>query len=360
MKVTIRGAGGDSEKPELGNASWGREQRENQTTAEASKQAQPDPEEVPPVNKVRKRREPSWEKAAARKRKKRGGRSRQVNLVLALVLLTLIAFSWRLLVNSEQVPERLGTPRAVVSLADLDQEFEALLPGLEAGPPPHEVAIAFVKTSDLAERLRLCREPQRVASLLSTFPAQAVTEIAVSGIPIGEVIAQDLLVHRFEVLFANGEKRILFVVRTPEGPKVDWEAFARSCSPLQRWMNEIPDQRQPQEETAEVRIHLDLEEYYNYRFGDDEWQSYLMTSPDLEEGATAYVRRGTPSAKILQNTITAKKRVTLLLRSRPDDSQKKQFEIASVRAVGWVKAEGNFEERWLACYERTLEPESQD
>lgn len=368
MKVTKRGLGANADRPELGDASWGKDangKRLPQGTSENDWESpgnavfqEPSPEMV---RRVRRGRSFGWEKGR-RGKAPRGKALRRLNVFLLLVLLTLIGFGWRSLVTSAKTPVVPESVHRDLSMLALDKEFEALASDPVGGPLPHEVAMAFAKTSEVAARLKLCRDPGRIEALLPSFSEQAVSEIALSGLPRGEVIAEGLSIHRFELLFKGGYTRLLFVVRTDEGPKVDWESYARSCEPLQDWQNEARDPNFARgEESASVRVHVDRGHYYNFRFGsDDEWQSYQISSPDLEEGVTAYAREGTATAAVLERVISGKKRMTLQLRSRLDDARKQQFEIERVHAVGWVTTEGDFEKRWMASQAQDREFERRE
>ncbi|MGJ8725288.1 MAG: hypothetical protein ACSHYB_12080 [Roseibacillus sp.] len=231
----------------------------------------------------------------------------------------------------------------------MDDEIAAMNLTPVEGPLPHVVAMAFAKTDDVNERLKHCLDPERIATLLPNFPPQAVSEVGVSGKPMGEVIAGDLSIERYQTRFANGDARILFVVRTDDGPKVDWEAYARHSRALTHWLEETENPSiKRTEESAEVRIQAIPDSYYNFRFADERlWRAYRLTSPDLEqEAVTAYAAAGSVTERILTRELTAEKRMTLQLKSHPDDARRRQFEIEKVLAVGWVKSKGDFEARW--------------
>ena len=67
----------------------------------------------------------------------------------------------------------------------------------------------------------------------------------------------------------------------------------------------------------------------------------------------AYIAADSVSAQILkQATAGGAQRVTLQLRSRPQDALRQQYEIERVLAVGWVKGEGDYELEWSSLQKR--------
>lgn len=340
--------------------------------------------------------------------------------------------------DSDALPVAAGSLESFP--ANLDGESASVASEWIVGPLPEEVAHSFTQTSDPKERLRWCRDPERVTPLLARFPEQAVSEIPSSVVAMGSISAGLLSYERFAVTFANGESRLLSVVRTKEGTKVDWEAYARFSDALTLWNEEAKSLRkrealvdqsrrsladaerlvaqqvaampkppkgkvtaeQAQEaekerlnqarrvklareketaareelaavaaaqealsdgsaETAvessdEVRVFISATNYYNFRFSDDQvWRAYTLSSPDLEELVTAYVAPDSLSARILEEAVTMSQghqRVTLQIRSRPEDAFRQQYEIERVLAIGWVEGEGDYETSWSTLRRR--------
>lgn len=228
-------------------------------------------------------------------------------------------------------------------------------------PLPREIAENFTQSMDPQVRLQWCREPKTLSGLLDQFPGQALKEVPFSIEEIDEVTTgTDLLFHRFTATFSNGDRRLLAVVETDQGLKVDWEAYARHSRALQRWTAQAraarasaglekaspaPDAETP--ETAEVRIFLSPSNYYNFHYNNSEtWTAYRIESPDIEGTLTAYAENGTPTADLLRATLTRPQptRLTLLLENRPQHALKDQFLIRKVLAIGWVKSGQEFDE----------------
>ena len=264
----------------------------------------------------------------------RRGRSKKKIFVAWLLLFSLLALVGLTLrsCNSDETPAPSVTSKS--PRVDLDKEFGSLAANLYSGRLPEEVAQFFTQSSDPYVRLRWCRDPERVASLLASFPEQAVSEIPKSVEPMGGISAGVLSYERFAVTFANGENRLLCVVRTDEGTRVDWEAYARSSNALTLWSAEAKVARERQalvkkarqklrdaeqlvaempkpsqggldaeqaqetarkelaelenatellpseskEASAEVRVFASAVNYYNFRFSDDQvWRSYSLS-----------------------------------------------------------------------------------
>ena len=280
-------------------------------------------------------------------------------VLLIVLILGLVILMW------QPWSERdLGKP--LTASHTQSAQFEASTADSWVGQLPEELAHKFTHTSDPQERLKLCRDPKRVTNLLASFPAQALSEVPRSVIPMGSAMVGTLSYERFAVTFSNGENRLLCVVRTDEGPKIDWEAYARHGNAFSSRIEENKTAKAGQKappnlaetRTAEVRVFASSSNYYNYRFSDDKaWRSYSLSSPDWEGVVTAYAAAGSITARILDQALRHARgahRVTLQLRSRPQDALRQQFEIEKVSAVGWVRPEGDFEDNWLSQQQRLM------
>lgn len=271
--------------------------------------------------------------------------------ILLIIPLSLLAF---LLLNSKGKDAKPIALEEGTGSVSLEEEFSAVsLSPAQKENQLIEVATAFIASPTPEERLQYARDPERVSQLLSEFPKQALSELPIDSKMSIDAISADMAVQRIDTIFRDGSSRSLYLVRTEEGPKVDWEAYARHSNALQRWTAEAGDlnfQREP--ETSEVRVFLSIENYYNFRFSDDEvWMSYRISSPDLEDTVTAYARKGSTTAQILDEALGyEKKRVTLQLMSTIDDARNKQYQIEKVSALGWAKTEENFETSWLRTF----------
>ena len=267
-------------------------------------------------------------------------------LILLVPLVVLAAF----IINDKTKRESNDALENRERTLTFEEEVAALNFPPAEGDLPLDVADKFLQTSDPLERMKYARDPQRIAQILSSFPEQARSEIPTDTRLFDNFVNEEPGVQRIETVFKDGTYRSLFIVRTPEGPKVDWEAYARWSNALQKWTAEAADPDfQRGEESAVVRVFINIEFYYNFRFSDEEvWKSYRIKSRDLPDSVTAYAKADSVAAKILSTELdTEGKRMTLQLKSLPDDVRRKQFEIEKVLAVGWVIPSQDFETQWL-------------
>lgn len=213
--------------------------------------------------------------------------------------------------------------------------------------PPIETAQAFTDALDPVERLKWARHPKVVSQHLSHYPAQALTEEV-------ESVRSMLIVHGrefpfvcFEAKFSSGDRRLICVIKTPEGDKVDWDAFARYGSVS--WEDVLKGRGG----SALVRVFAKPGHYYNYNFQDDQkWSCYELSSPDFEGKLYGYVERDSVTAKIFAevflNGSKTKNRLRMSLRIRitPGDIENRMLEITKVAARGWIVGEEDFEKLW--------------
>lgn len=269
-------------------------------------------------------------------------------VIALLLLIPLIVVGYLVLASKARKPEELSNS-AQENPITLEEEFANLELGPdETGGFPIEFAETFLNTSDPQERLKYVRDPEKVAQLFPSFPEEALsgipnrTEVVVSFSSIGTSI------HRIDAFFDNGGARSLYILDTNEGLKVDWESYARHSNALQEWgQNSGTSERK--EESVVARVKIGIENYYNFRFSDDEdWMSYRLESPDLDDSFTAYAKKGSTTSKFLEWFVASQeRRITLQLRCRSEDARNKQYEVEKVIAMGWVITKDDLEDFWL-------------
>lgn len=204
------------------------------------------------------------------------------------------------------------------------------------GPLPAQVAENFTKASTQEERLRWVRDPERVAAIMSSFFENGTgAQEKILGLrPMGPGTNGSLAFMRFQARLANGGSRLLAVVLTDEGAKVDFECYARHGSAT--WQDLLSGKAS---EASEMRGFLAKEFLYTNQFSDEkQWNCFLITSPDCEELIYAYAARGSETDKALSELGNAGDiRVTLALRSVGDSFQKRQFEVTQLVSASWVR-----------------------
>ena len=132
--------------------------------------------------------------------------------------------------------------------------------------------------------------------------------------------------------------------------KVDFDAFARTCTPS--WK----DLLERHVDHARVRVFIAKDAYFNGSFqNESQWVCYGMVSPESKELLPigqellhGYCKVGSSQAKAMEQIITDGtqiKRVTLEIQ-RPPGADLRQFEISRVLAEDWVLAPKRFDERY--------------
>lgn len=239
----------------------------------------------------------------------------------------------------------------------LTVEGEVLIPEvaaedlIEVGPPvfdrpPREVAEAFVQALDSQERLQWVRNAERVRGHLAGYSHQALEEPVVELRDLGMVSNGREVVAGFGAIFADGSKRLVSVVPTDEGPRVDWDCYARYCSAA--WEDILAGKVG----AADIRVYAKPCDYYNYTYRDEaRWDVYEMSSPDLDVVVYGYVAKGSREARILKSMVPEQTgdglRMTLRVALGKDDGQRRQLKIERVLAYSWVRGAEDLQDRWV-------------
>lgn len=222
---------------------------------------------------------------------------------------------------------------------------------IEHGPPvfnqpPREVVDLFVKSSDPKERLKWVRTPDLVAERLSQYPAQALAAPVEELVELGMVNNGREVVAGFGAVFKDGTKRLISVIPTQDGPRVDWDCYARYCSAS--WSQILAGQV----ESAEIRVYATPTDYYNFSFRSElQWDAYVMSSPDLDGVVYGYAEKGSKMAKILRAKLPwqqgAGLQMTLQIQVAKDEIKHRQFKISRVLAYSWVRGEKDLQDTWV-------------
>ncbi len=210
-------------------------------------------------------------------------------------------------------------------------------PGDEwSGAIPIRVAEAFAQATTHEMRMKLVREPERVGAMMKAF-FQSGPGVAgeIAGIDeMGAASTVDFAFQRFQVRLKDGGSRLMCVVFTVDGPKVDFECYARHGSAT--W-DELLGGKVA--EADEVRVFVEQGFTYVYDFGDDEkWSCYLATTPDFDGTLNFYAPRGSDlDTKLKKQTAGGPMRATLAIRPLGDSYKHRQFEVTAVHAAGWIR-----------------------
>jgi hypothetical protein len=197
-----------------------------------------------------------------------------------------------------------------------------------------KVARAFLAEPDEEKRLKWVRDPDEVRKRMSTYPEEARSAV-------GSI--QDMLDHngegvgaltKFSVSFPSGGTRLLDVVSTYQGSKVDWDAYARyGTAGWTELQSGVAKQ-------AMVRVFCEPCPLPVKPFGKEgEWTCYRIVSPELPQWVLGYVRAGSVDEvkmkKAMQMMPDLRERFVLDV-VRHELEGESVFEITKCLAVGWV------------------------
>ncbi len=204
------------------------------------------------------------------------------------------------------------------------------------GALPSEIAESFTAARTHAERLKLIANPDINGELMAAFFNQtpAADEQVSKLNPMSPVSTDNHTFERYHVMLEDGSSRLLCVLITEEGAKVDFSSYARYCS--ESWGNLLSGKATS---AGEIRVFIEKGAAYLYGYSDDTlWSSYIATSPDLEMPLYFHAPRDSGIDGKLSGIVSGgKMRATLSIRSTADAWQHRQFEVTDVLAAGWVK-----------------------
>lgn len=201
---------------------------------------------------------------------------------------------------------------------------------------PRDFAMQFLASTHPDARLGYVRNAGLAKAHFARYPKQALREKAqiVAGMPI--IHRGDLSYYRFVAQFEDGSRRLLSIVNTPDGLKVDWDCFARYTSAP--W-EDLSAAKVPQ---AEIRVFakktsndLDYGEHVK-------WTRYALSSPDTTDIFYTYLKNGSEQdlkvRSILESTDRNQKssRLTLLVSTDAQNPGRRILKTEKILALGWV------------------------
>jgi hypothetical protein len=197
-----------------------------------------------------------------------------------------------------------------------------------------DVAKAFLQETDPAKRLEWVRHPDEVKTRLAEYPDEARQQVGkVTNIP-GRNPDGSCRVTAFMVKFPSQNHRLLEVVRTPAGPKVDWDAYARySTEPWENLWSGAASK-------ALVRVFCEASDERPEPFEDPaRWTSFRLSGPELPHDALAFAETGTTHEAMIRRVVREwpGNRARLVLEIvRHDGMNGPLFEITRCVAAGWI------------------------
>jgi len=206
------------------------------------------------------------------------------------------------------------------------------------------VAKSFLAENDPHERLRWVRDGDDVLLRMGAYSKEAREAPGELEKMIGHVSEDGRTVTAFVVAMPSGEVSLLEVVETAEGPKVDWDAYARYSTAS--WEDLLSGKA----EQAVVRVFCEPSSERPEPFGNQaEWTCFRLSSPDLPQAVLGFAEAGSVREVMMKNVILGtpgyRQRFTLEV-VRHDGKDEPLFEITPCLAVGWILDERDMEEVW--------------
>lgn len=186
---------------------------------------------------------------------------------------------------------------------------------------------------DYLEHLEQLDEIEEVArEFFSIGPGRDEKIINIRNLPA----IQDTENNTYYQFRANIEPnliRMIYLRVDPTGPKIDYHAYARTCS--HSW-DELISGKVP--EAPEMRLALRMDNFYLGEFQDDSvWQCFRGVSPELEEQLSLYLRLDKLPENLKRIMNRGKLvRATVSLKSVGNSHERKQFEISNIHHLSWL------------------------
>lgn len=198
------------------------------------------------------------------------------------------------------------------------------------------LARRFADASTAEDWLPMVRDAERVAPMVHSFAPEVATGRPIKVASHGsEGLGEDEILQ-YLVTYEDGRSRLIHILSTAEGPKVDWEAFARSGTSAYEDLISATNSLE-----AELRVLVAKGNYYNFDFADDQaWGAFELTNGDWPEAFTGYAKKGSAVEARLQDITSVSgppRRVTLKVRVASGQGAHRQCEILEVVVESWVK-----------------------
>jgi len=199
-----------------------------------------------------------------------------------------------------------------------------------------EVAHAFVAETDAEKRLAYVRDPELIKQHLPSYPEQARSHPAKDIKYMGHSELNGSVVSAYAAAFEDGSFRMLSVVQTESGPKVDWDSYARYGSAS--WQ----DLFSGKVESAEVRVFVRPGDYHVGQFRDrHQWTCFKLETPDNDRIMYAYAPAASDISKRMQTYVmksrTFRQHMTLKIKSVDGSGKNALFVVDELLAMGWVR-----------------------
>lgn len=205
-------------------------------------------------------------------------------------------------------------------------EWQGLLPAdlakrFTSAIPPEEKVPLVINPGEIEEEvLKFFREGEGSREVVKD-----VSE------PVGFATARGVY-EGFKIDFENARPRVLCVLITEEGGKVDFKSYARWNSVP--WGKIVAGEA---DRVDELRVKIDAGNYYNGEYSDDSKWFHLVASTDGEEETLdLYVKRGGLAERIIKDMLSiGKHAVTISVKVVDGPGSKPVLELEKLVALGW-------------------------
>ncbi len=202
------------------------------------------------------------------------------------------------------------------------------------GPMPAELAERFTSSIPPEEKVPLVINPGEIEEeVLKFFREGAGSREVVKEVsePVGFATARGVY-EGFKIDFENAPPRVLCVLITEEGGKVDFKSYARWNSVP--WKKIVAGEA---ERVDELRVKVDPGNYYNGDHSDDgKWFHLIASTDGEEETLDLYVKRGGLAERILKDMLRiGKNAVTITVKVVDGPGSKPVLELEKLVALGW-------------------------
>ncbi|MGC6426406.1 MAG: hypothetical protein ACON5H_05345 [Akkermansiaceae bacterium] len=276
----------------------------------------------------RRRNSPSFEKKSSSR-----GASLRPLLFGGLILVILTgAGIWLLEVSSAQSPADTAPKKKRVSQINDHLKLDAQTSNIYDLPPPR-VAKNFALSDSLEERLKWTRSPEIISSRLHRYDPQALDAPASVIKFLGTSVNSTSKYYVFVAVFPDGGRRLVAVIGTDKGPRVDFDAYAGLHS--HPWKEILAGQTT----FARARIVLEPMNYNVRSYQDiDRWASFRISSIQEDGILYGYVERDSKlHKKLILLTGVGRSFSILDLEINPEDIKNKQVRISAVYSDTWIE-----------------------
>lgn len=197
------------------------------------------------------------------------------------------------------------------------------------------LAKTFLEAKTPEELLPTVRNPELVEARIRSYDPQGkISSPGMAKFNTSGTIARKDSFVAVSLRTRDQEERQLAFVETPQGLRIDWEAWV-GWSEVS-WADFISTKPS---DPKTFRLTLAKVDYYNFNYVDDvKWRSYRIESPDGAHSLYGYVERGSEvDRQINIDADTKNLSLMLSLKFPPDSNGKDQVEIVSLIAEGWVQ-----------------------